>query len=53
MPAENDTIVQTYFVGGNVDYNPQCNHHVPNQYSPRPHDQHMQLQLQTSFNDLS
>lgn len=50
MPAENDTVVQTYFVGGKVAYNPQYNHHVPTQYSPRP--QHMQLQLQTSFNDL-
>ena len=50
MPAENDTVVQTYFAGAKVAYNPQYNHHVPNQYSPRP--QHMQLQLQTSFNDL-
>lgn len=50
MPAENGTTVQTYFVGGKVAYNPQYNHHVPAQYSPRP--QHMQLQLQTSFNDL-
>ena len=51
MPAENDImVVQTYFTGSKVAYNPQYNHHVPTQYSPRP--QHMQLQLQTSFNDL-
>lgn len=50
MPAENGTVVQTYFAGGKVAYNPQYNHHVPAQYSPRP--QHMQLQLQTSINDL-
>ena len=51
MPAENGTVVQTYFAGGKVAYNPQYNHHVPAaQYSPRP--QHMQLQLQTSLNDL-
>ena len=50
MPAENGTVVQTYFAGSKVAYNPQYNHHVPAQYSPKP--QHMQLQLQTSFNDL-
>ena len=50
MPSENGTVVQTYFAGGKVAYNPQYNHHVPAQHNPRP--QHVQLQLQTSFNDL-
>ena len=52
MPAENNTVIQTYFSGsGKVAYNPQYNYHVPPaQFSPKT--PHLQLQLQTSYNDL-
>ena len=53
VPADESRVIQTSFGGGKFANNPQYCYHIfppPPQYSQRP--QHMQLQLQTSFNDL-